>query len=43
MSLTCSSGAAMCLPRRPNFSTTISSGIEVSSAISAAVIQRSGR
>ena len=42
-SLTCSSSAAMCLPRRPNFSTITCSGIPLRSATSAAVIHRSGR
>src|SRR5882672_8131371 len=40
---TCSSSAAMCLPRRPNFSTITSSGMPDRSATSAAVIHRSGR
>ena len=43
MSLTCSSAAAMCFPRRPNFSTITSSGMPLASPTSAAVIQRSGR
>ena len=43
MSLTCSSAAAMCFPRRPNFSTITSSGIPLASPTSAAVIHRSGR
>ncbi len=42
-SLTCSSSAAMCFLRSPNFSTTTSSAIPLSAATSAAVIQRSGR
>jgi hypothetical protein len=40
---TCSSAAARCFPRTPNFSTTTLSGIPLASAISAAVITRSGR
>ncbi len=43
MSLTCSSAAAMCLPRRPNFSTITCSGIPLAAPISAALIQVSGR
>src|SRR6266516_981774 len=42
-SLTCSSSAAMCFPRSPNFSTITCSGMPLRSATSAAVIQRSGR
>src|SRR5439155_21816233 len=42
-SLACSSSAAMCLPRRPNFSTITCSGMPLRAPTSAAVIQRSGR
>ena len=42
-SLTCSSSAAMCLPRRPNFSTITPSGMPLAAATSAALITRSGR
>jgi len=42
-SLTCSPSAAMCLPRRPNFSTITDSGMLLRAATSAAGIQRSGR
>src|SRR6266487_4476238 len=42
-SLTCSSSAAMCLPRSPNFSITTFSGMPLRSPTSAAVIHRSGR
>src|SRR5260221_4053064 len=41
--LTCSSGAAMCLPRRPNFSTITCSGMPERPETSAAVSHRSGR
>ena len=43
MSLTCSSAPAMCFPRRPNFSRITCSGIPLAPAISAALIQVSGR
>ena len=43
MSLTCSSSAAMCLPRSANFSTSTCSGTPLAMATSAAGIQRSGR
>ena len=43
MSDTCSSSAATCFPRRPNFSTSTDSGMPLAAAISAAGIQRSGR
>ena len=43
MSLTCSSGAAMCFPRNPNFWRITCSGMELASETSAALIQFSGR
>jgi hypothetical protein len=42
-SLTCSSGAAMCLARSPSRSMMTASGIPVRCATSAAVIRRAGR